>query len=263
MANKGVGPLAADEIRIDGQGQNFMGRRRERLNATPDVLAGIPALPVAVAKVLEETSRDEPDPRILARAIESDAGLASKLLSLVNSPYYGLGGNVTSISQAVMVVGMRQVRNVALAVGALRSIPGIPASLMDAFLDRSLVTAKTARTVATKGGLSAQESELAHVGGLLRGVGFLVALRSGNVRPTDREIVMYARMVLERWKLPETIVDAVALSGGPFGPEATAAHAVYVASMIIAGQGAKSDPDAMRALGIAPADFAFFDPLVR
>ena len=108
-----------------------------------DALAGIPALPVAVAKVLEETGRDEPDARIIARAIETDAGLASKMLSLVNSPYYGLNGTVTSLSQAVMIVGMRQVRNVALAVGALRSLPGVPPAVIDAFLDRAMTTARS------------------------------------------------------------------------------------------------------------------------
>lgn len=235
------------------------------MTAAPiEVLQGIPALPVAVAKVLEETGRDEPDMRVLARAIESDAGLAAKLLSLVNSPYYGLSGNVTGMSQAIMIVGIRQVRNVALAVGALRSIPGIPPQIIDAFLDRAMITAKTARAIATKGGLSSQDADSAHLGGLLRGVGSLVALRLGNRTPNDKEVGDYARAVLEHWKLPQPIVAAAAESSGPFeeGP-ATPAHAVHAAYLLLAARVEDIAPEVLDALGTTPEDLAFYDPLIK
>ena len=233
--------------------------------ASPDVLAGIPALPVAVAKVLEETGKDEPDSRVITRAIETDAGLAAKMLSLVNSPYYGLNGTVTSLNQAVMIVGMRQVRNVALAVGALRAIPGIPTAVVDAFLERAMTTAKTARTLAAKAGLSAPVADTAHLGGLLRGVGDLVALRAGNRRPSDDEVVHYGSMALERWKLPAPIVAAVGDSAGPFaaGKPPSPAHAVHVASLVIDDRAAEVAPEALAALKATPADLEFYGPLAK
>lgn len=235
------------------------------MTAVPDVLAGIPALPVAVSKVLEETGKDEPDPRVLTRAIETDVALAAKMLSLVNSPYYGLNGTITSLSQAVMIVGMRQVRNVALAVGALRSIPGIPPAIVDAFLDRAMTTAKTARAIASKAGLSPTEADTAHLGGLLRGVGTLVALRMGNRAPDDAEVSRLGRILLEHWKLPMPIVSAVADCAGPFDPEATAApaHAVHVAAHVIENRLSDVDPNALLALKASPENLAFFDPLVK
>ena len=234
------------------------------MTATPDVLAGIPALPIAVAKVLEETGKDEPDPRVLTRAIETDAGLAAKLLSLVNSPYYGLTGTVTSLNQAVMIIGMRQVRNVALAVGALRSIPGIPAAIVDAFLNRSMTTAKTARSLATKAGLTSPEADNAHLGGLLRGVGSLVAMRMGNVKPEDGEVARLARLVLLHWKLPETIVAAAAESAGPFESESPSpAYAVHVAALIIDGRVEEADPLVVTALKVSLDDLKFYDPLAK
>ena len=228
-----------------------------------DALAGIPALPVAVAKVLEETGRDEPDARVIGRAVETDAGLAAKLLSLVNSPYYGLNGTVTSLNQAVMIIGMRQVRNVALAVGALRSIPGIPPQVIDAFLDRAMTTGKTARAIAAKAGLPAVEADTAHVGGLLRGVGFLVALRMGNRTPDDAEIARLARLLLERWKLPASIVAAVGESAGPFSSDgpARACEAVHIACLVTEGRVAEADPAAMAALNLTLDDLAYYDPL--
>lgn len=228
-----------------------------------DALAGIPALPVAVAKVLEETGRDEPDARVIARAIETDAGLAAKMLSLVNSPYYGLNGTVTSLNQAVMIVGMRQVRNVALAVGALRSIPGIPAQIIDAFLDRAMTTGKTARSIAAKAGLAAVDADTAHVGGLLRGVGFLVALRMGNRKPEDAEIARLAKLLLEHWRLPTPIVEAVGESAGPFLPNEPprTAHAVHIACLLVESRPGDVCLEAMAALNMGPDDLAYYDPL--
>lgn len=228
-----------------------------------NVLEGIPALPIAVAKVLEETGRDEPDPRVIARAIETDAGLAAKMLSLVNSPYYGLNGSVAGLGQAIMIVGMRQVRNVALAVGALRSIPGIPPAVVDAFLDRAMVTAKTARTLGTKGGLSSADADAAHLGGLLRGVGSLVALRMGNMRPSESEVTTFGRVVLEHWKLPSAIIAAVAESAGPFAEVPTPAHAVHVASMVVAGRHTDADPEALAALKTTIEELVAYDLLAK
>lgn len=226
----------------------------------PDVLAGIPALPAAVSKVLEETGRDEPDPRVLTKAIESDAGLASKMLTLVNSPYYGLNGTVSNLGQAVVMVGMRQVRNVALAVGALRSIPGIPPAIVDRFLDQAMATAKVARGIASKGGLSPQEADTAHLGGLLRGVGSLVALRLGERSPTDADIAKFSRIVLEFWNLPAPIIAAVGDSAGSFEPgaEPSTAGAVHIAAMIIGGRPGDANPNALASLHLEPEDLAAF-----
>ncbi len=224
----------------------------------PDVLAGIPALPAAVSKVLEETGKDEPDARVLTKAIESDAGLASKMLTLVNSPYYGLNGTVSNLGQAVVMVGMRQVRNVALAVGALRSIPGIPPAIVDRFLDQAMATAKVARGIASKAGLSPQDADTAHLGGLLRGVGSLVALRLGERNPSDLEIAKLSQIVLEFWNLPTSIVAAVGESAGNFaeGAEASTAGAVHIAVMVIGGRPGDADPNALASLRLTSEDLA-------
>jgi HD-like signal output (HDOD) protein len=224
------------------------------LTVSPDVLAGIPALPAAVSKVLEETGKDEPDARVLTKAIESDAGLASKMLTLVNSPYYGLNGTVSNLGQAVVMVGMRQVRNVALAVGALRSIPGIPPAIVDRFLDQAMVTAKVARGIATTGGLSPQEADTAHLGGLLRGVGSLVALRMGERNPSDVDIAKLSRIVLEFWNLPTPIIAAVGDSAGdfPVGARPSTAAAVHLAALVTAGRPGDACPQALAAFRLQP-----------
>lgn len=221
-----------------------------------DALAGIPALPMSVARVLEETGRDEPDPKAIATAIEGDPGLTAKLLAVVNSPYYGLNGSVTCLSQAVMIVGFRQVRNVALAVGALGNIPGIPEAVLDAFLCQALQTANVSRELAIRSGLGTPEVDVAHLGGLLRGVGYLVALRIGKKNVGQREIAFLAGTLLNHWKLPPAVVVAVGNSGVPETGPVSPTTAVFVSAMAYAGEIRKVDAPTFAKLRVSPSEVA-------
>ena len=88
---------------------------RKRLEQS---LKELPPLPTAVAKVLDETNKTEPDLHRIDEIIAGDQALASKVLRIVNSAYYGLSRQVTSVGQAVMILGIQQVRTITLSVGA-------------------------------------------------------------------------------------------------------------------------------------------------
>ena len=60
--------------------------------------------------------------RVMAR----DPALASKILKLVNSSYYGLSNKVSSLNQAIVILGFKTVKSVALS-----------ASVMGLFKDRA------------------------------------------------------------------------------------------------------------------------------
>lgn len=79
---------------------------------------GLAVLPHVVFKVLEISASEEAPPIDLERAILIDPGFSSKVLTLANSAYFGLPRRVKSIREAVMFLGFRAVRNLALTVGA-------------------------------------------------------------------------------------------------------------------------------------------------
>ncbi len=54
-----------------------------------------------------------------ARVIEGDQSLAAKVLSLVNSAYYGLPAEITKISQAVSLLGFRATSQLALTISVI------------------------------------------------------------------------------------------------------------------------------------------------
>ena len=68
---------------------------------------------------------DTADARAVGDAVECDIGLSVRTLQLANSSFYGLSRRVTSIHEAVTILGLNTVRRLVLAVGSagLMSLP--------------------------------------------------------------------------------------------------------------------------------------------
>ena len=73
-----------------------------------DLLRGItiPSPPQVIADLQMEMAMPDPDINEIAKFISNDAGLSGSVLKLVNSPFYGDREKVTSISKAVLMLGM-------------------------------------------------------------------------------------------------------------------------------------------------------------
>lgn len=76
--------------------------------------SNFPALSQRFSAINQLTSEDsDGSVQKLANLVMQDFALTHKLLQIVNSAAYGGGGNVTSVSQAIVRLGMQQVRTVA------------------------------------------------------------------------------------------------------------------------------------------------------
>ncbi len=80
-------------------------------------------LPHVALKVTQMVNDDNSTMQDFEEVIQLDPLLVTRLLRLVNSPYFGIIGRVESISKAVVFVGMKSLRNL-VAVEALRDIFG-------------------------------------------------------------------------------------------------------------------------------------------
>lgn len=78
---------------------------------------GLAVLPHVVFKVLEVSASEDAPPLELERAIIVDPGFSSKVLTLANSAFFGLPRRVTSIREAILFLGFRAVRNLAMTIG--------------------------------------------------------------------------------------------------------------------------------------------------
>ena len=82
----------------------------EKVLASIDTMAA--ERPVA-AQIVAVANSDDTSARALARILASDVALASRVMKLANSAYFGMRGRVTSLQFAVTVVGFTTVRTMA------------------------------------------------------------------------------------------------------------------------------------------------------
>jgi HD-like signal output (HDOD) protein len=87
-------------------------------NEADRVLSGIciPPCPAVITKLMKEMRGDEPDFGTISRLISADASLAAAMLQTVNSAFYGLRTKATSVRQAIILLGLREVRRLATRV---------------------------------------------------------------------------------------------------------------------------------------------------
>ncbi len=138
----------------------------------------ISVLPHVVFQIMEMTASDESSAGSLERAVVVDPGFSAKLLSQANSASLGLPKKVSSIREAIMFLGFRQVRSLAMTVGVFDMFVGKTdkeSLRRRKWWRHSLDTAATARFLAGK--LGACEAETAYTCGLLHLLGKTILCR--------------------------------------------------------------------------------------
>ncbi len=150
------------------------------------ILQGIhlPPCPAVLMAVMKEVRSPNADPGRIANLIREDAGLSAPMLKLANSPYFGLRNKVSTVQQAVTVLGLKNavnlLTNVALRANVVPNLPG-----MDKFWDRSGMVAMAASIIARDvPGLS---SEDAYTIGLFHDCGIPVLMQKYPDYPKNVE----------------------------------------------------------------------------
>ena len=74
--------------------------------------------------MLQLTEDENADPEQLREAIQSDPVLVARILRRLNSSYYALSQKVSDLKTAISLLGMREIRNLALTVFVSRFFEG-------------------------------------------------------------------------------------------------------------------------------------------
>ena len=94
---------------------------RAHRNAILAMAKEIPRPPSLLPELLKQNSIDDYSPREFANRIKGDAVLAARILSTVNSPFYGLADPIESVDHAVIYLGYNMVKRIALRVALEQS----------------------------------------------------------------------------------------------------------------------------------------------
>ncbi|HWB53056.1 MAG TPA: GGDEF domain-containing protein [Tepidisphaeraceae bacterium] len=134
----------------------------------------LPSLPAIAIQVLELAQRQEVDIGEIARIISKDPALSGKILRTVNSSFYGRSQSISTISHALVILGLQSVKTLVLGFSLVTNLTKGKAhgfKHID-YWRRSVYAATAARTIAGK--LSLVQQEECFLAALLKDIGMLV-----------------------------------------------------------------------------------------
>ena len=134
----------------------------------------LPSLPTIAVQVLDLAQQEKVDIDQIASIISKDPALCVKILRTVNSSFYARSKEVSSISQALVIMGLQSVKTLVLGFSLVSNLFKKKTSRFDhiTYWRHSLYHATAARLVAKKLGIVQQEE--AFLIGLLADIGMLV-----------------------------------------------------------------------------------------
>lgn len=203
----------------------------------------LPSLSDVVTKTLEATQRESTSAAEIERLVSSDAALSAKILRVVNSAYYGLSAQVSSLNQAVVILGIQQIRNLVLSISALSLLKGRTPELRRlqySFWMHSFATAVCAQIIARRKRFSARDADLVYTAGLLHDIGRLYLFSAvsdeylaviANAVETGRslDVVEVEQLGVKHdeiggelartWHFPAALEALIERHEGPFGDE--------------------------------------------
>ncbi len=81
----------------------------------------LPAVPAVVREIVALVDR-EADIKEIAETIARDQVISARILQMVNSPLYGFPGRISSISHAVILLGVNVIRGLAVSIPILDAL---------------------------------------------------------------------------------------------------------------------------------------------
>jgi HD-like signal output (HDOD) protein len=217
----------------------------------------ISSLPTIFYQINEAVEDPESSFVEIGEIISGDPSLSARLLRIVNSSFFGFPNKIETITHAVTIVGMAQLRDLALATTVVNQFKGIPKNLinMEKFWLHSVATGLTAKVIAIY--RRETNADRFYLMGMLHDLGRLLLLLNipesmktvmdkyatgGTMYDVENDVLGFdhaaaAGKLMESWQLPGMLQEAVAChhkpQQAPHYP--VAASIVHVADFIAHG----------------------------
>ena len=224
-----------------------------KINSLFEQLHKVPQIPEVVRILINQFY--DPDSKIkdIAKNVEKEQIISLKVLRLVNSAYFNLPKKIDSIEEAVIMLGLNQLKILVIASGIVSAIPDIENFNIKQFWLDSFCTATYAKWLATK---THCDAEIAFTAGLISGLGTILIhlgqakeaaevellIKEGHTRPfVEKMRLGYTNQdvtaeLCRLWKFSDDLITPVAQCGEPLfaSPVSKIACAVFIARYLSA-----------------------------
>lgn len=192
----------------------------------------IPQVPEVVRLLISQFNDPDVEIKDIAGNVAKEQLIALKVLRLVNSAQFGLRKKIASIDEAVVMLGMGQLRGLVIASGIVSSVPAIEDFDINQFWLASFNTATYAKWLA---GETQCDADIAFTAALLRGLGTLLIhlgqpkaaadiqqrINEGQARHFIEKMRLgfsteeVSAELCKRWKFSDDLIVPIAQSGDP------------------------------------------------
>jgi putative nucleotidyltransferase with HDIG domain len=229
--------------------------RIERWKPVLEKLNDIPTLPVVATRVTELINNPNSSSADIADVLKKDQVLTAKVLKLINSPYYGIPGEVTDVKRALAYLGFNTLAQLVLSISVIAAFTEAKGSKfsLQGFWKHALGTAVASEIIAKKTGYPKPEE--CFTCGLLHDIGKIVLLKIAPdefmrvVELAEREKISFSdaerrlevpthgylgEYIADKWRLPMVIKNTIRYHHTDVSETATMLESMKKAVQIVA-----------------------------
>ena len=197
-------------------------------NIIIDKVKSLPTLPDVIHKVLALVENEGTSANELGNLISYDQAISSRLLKVSNSAYYGFMRQIETVKHAVVVLGFKEVKSLALGIavfGNMKEVSGKTSFMREDFWMHSIGCAIAGQIICEK--VRGISSEIIFTASLLHDIGKLILdsfftqeyvkvmekVRENGVSmiEAEEEVMGFSHAdvggwLCERWKFPPNLV---------------------------------------------------------
>jgi len=222
-------------------------RRVENITALPTIPGVLKRLSVIIEN--PQVSLNE-----ITQFVSNDPALTTKILKMVNSAIYGFPGRISSVSHAIMLLGLNVVKGLLLGV----SVFEVMQKAMSGLREHSLACAVASRIIAQRKGL--KEPEEVSVAGLLHDIGKVILIlefpkeyqEAISAADTKRITIFEAEKgpfseshaavgywLAEKWRFPRNLTEVIECHHNPLSARNAPLETsiVHVSDILVRGLG--------------------------
>jgi HD-like signal output (HDOD) protein len=206
----------------------------------------LPTIPQVVQQLIDSFSAEDVAIDDIARHLSADPTLSAKLLRLANSAYFHVSRTVTTVDDALRMLGFVMVRNLVLGSGISKAFRNTPGMNLQQFWRYNLYTACASRWLAARSG---ENADFVFTVGLLHGIGQLQmhlglgeavlkldkqinVLEAGRADAEQASLGFHygavAAGLATAWHFPAPIIEALASVPKPLDAQAFCPAAAWV-----------------------------------